>query len=110
MGRILLVARLAVRDLRLRRTEAALLVVAILAATTTLTLALVLRDVAGHPYQSTREATAGPDVTVSGAAAPSDLEKLAHDPEVVARSGPYPVAGAKIQAPGRTSDVQVVGR
>jgi FtsX-like permease family len=112
MGRILLVARLAVRDLRLRRIEAALLLLAILAATTTLTLALVLRDAAGHPYQSTREATNGPDVTVTvtGAAGSSDLAKLAGDPEVVAHSGPYPVAGAKLQAPGRTSDVEVIGR
>ncbi len=112
MGRVLLVARLAVRDLRLRRTEAALLLLAILAATTTLTLALVLRDAAGHPYQSTREATNGPDVTVtmSGVAGSSDLEKLAGDPEVVAHSGPYPVAGAKLQMRGRTSDVEVVGR
>src|SRR5689334_16960771 len=116
MGRILLVVRLAVRDLRLRRTEAALLLSAILAATTTLTLALVLRDTAGHPYQSTREATNGPDVTVTvvgaatGAAGSSDLERLAGDPEVVAHSGPYPVVGVKLQASGRTSDVEVVGR
>lgn len=112
MGRILLVARLAVRDLRLRRTEAALLLVAILAATTTLTLALGLRDAAGHPYESTRAATNGPDVTVTvtGAAGLSDLEKLAADPEVVAHSGPYPVAGAKLQASGRTSDVEIIGR
>ncbi len=36
-----------------------------MAATTTLTLGLVLRGVASDPYQSTREATAGPDVVAS---------------------------------------------
>ena len=46
MGRILLVGRLAVRDLRRRRVEAVLLLLAIMAATTTLTLGLVLRDAA----------------------------------------------------------------
>jgi ABC-type lipoprotein release transport system permease subunit len=112
MGRILLVARLAVRDLRGRRTEAALLLSAILAATTTLTLALVLRDAAAHPYQSTRQATRGPDVTatVARAAAVPELAKLATDPQVVAHSGPYPVAGAKLRAAGRTWDVELVGR
>ena len=65
MGRILLVGRLAVRDLRRRRIEAALLLLAIMAATTTLTLGLVLRDAASDPYQSTREATNGPDVVAS---------------------------------------------
>ena len=45
MGRILLVGRLAVRDLRRRRIEAALLLLALMAATTTLSLGLVLRDV-----------------------------------------------------------------
>ncbi len=112
MGRIVLVARLAVRDLRLRRTEAALVLLAILAATTTLTLALVLRDTAGHPYQSTRAATNGPDVTVTATTAVglSELAKLAGDPRVVAHGGPYPATGAKLQAPGGTSDVEVIGR
>ena len=57
MGRVLLVVRLAVRDLRHRRTETALLLLAIVAATTTLTLGLVLRAAASDPYQSTRAAT-----------------------------------------------------
>ena len=79
MGRILLVGRLAVRDLRRRRIEAALLLLAITTATTTLTLGLVLRDAAGDPYQSTREATRGPDVVASigQPAERSGLEELA---------------------------------
>ena len=112
MGRILLVGRLAVRDLRRRRIEAALLLLAIMAATTTLTLGLVLRDAASDPYQSTREATNGPDVvaSVSQPAELSGLEDLASAPGVIDHSGPYPVTPAELQASGRTSDVQAVGR
>ncbi len=113
MGRILLVGRLAVRDLRRRRSEAALLLLAIMAATTTLTLGLVLRDAASDPYQSTREATNGPDVVASvGRARRSSpaSEALANAPGVIDHSGPYPVIPAKLQASGRTSDVQAVGR
>src|SRR5919198_331566 len=112
MGRILLVGRLAVRDLRRRRIEAALLLLAVMAATTTLTLGLVLRDAASDPYRSTREATNGPDVvaSVTQPTELSGLEKLASAPGVVDHGGPYPVAPAKLQASGRTSDVQAVGR
>jgi putative ABC transport system permease protein len=111
MGRILLVGRLALRDLRRRRTEAALLLLVLMAATTTLTLGLVLRDAASDPYQSTREATGGPDVVAFHQAAGfAGLEDLAGAPDVVDHSGPYPVAPAELQAAGRTSDVQVVGR
>ncbi|GAA4586771.1 hypothetical protein GCM10023194_33900 [Planotetraspora phitsanulokensis] len=118
MGRILLVGRLAVRDLRRRRVEAVLLLLAIMAATTTLTLGLVLRDVANDPYQSTRAATDGPDVVAGAGLIPggdrpaelSGLEELAGAPGVVDHSGPYPVTPAELQASGRTSDVQVVGR
>jgi ABC-type lipoprotein release transport system permease subunit len=112
MGRILLVCRLAVRDLQRRRTEAALLLIAIMAATTTLTLGLVLRDAASDPYRSTREATNGPDVVASvyQTAGLSGLKELGSTPGVVDHSGPYPVIPAKLQASGRTSDVQAVGR
>ncbi|GAA2735545.1 FtsX-like permease family protein [Actinocorallia aurantiaca] len=112
MGRILLIGRLAVRDLRRRPVEAALLLLAIMAATTTLTLGLVLRDAADDPYQSTREATSGPDVVAVAdrPAGLSGLEELAGAPGVIDHSGPYPVAPAKLQASGRTSDVQAVGR
>ena len=44
------------------RPEAALLLLAITAATTTLTLGLVLHGVTSQPYQQTRAATDGPDV------------------------------------------------
>jgi putative ABC transport system permease protein len=112
MGRILLVVRLAGRDLRRRRIEAALLLLALMAATTTLTLGLVLRDAASDPYQSTREATNGPDViaSVNLPAELSGLEKLAGARGVIDHSGPYPVTPAKLQASDRRSDVQAVGR
>lgn len=111
MGRILLVIRLALRDLRRRRTEAALLLIAILAATTTLTLGLVLRDAAGDPYQSTRAATKGPDVVANAnLAGLAELGKLATASGVTAHSGPYPVIAGKLEASGRTSDVQAMGR
>ncbi|MDI6100193.1 FtsX-like permease family protein [Actinoplanes sp. NEAU-A12] len=112
MGRVLLIGRLAVRDLRRRPVEAALLLLAVLAATTTLTLGLVLRNAAGDPYQNTREATSGPDVVVSAgtAAGLPDLERIAGAAGVSGHSGPFPVAAAKIEAGGRVSDVQAVGR
>jgi putative ABC transport system permease protein len=112
MGRILLVGRLAVRDLRRRRVEAALLLLAIMAATTTLTLGLVLRDAASDPYRSTREATSGPDVvaSVGQPAGLSGLEELAGVRGVTDHSGPYPVTPAELRASGRTRDVQAVGR
>lgn len=112
MGRIHLVVRLALRDLRRRRTEAALLLVAILAATTTLTLGLVLRDAASDPYENTRAATKGPDVVASVAKSANlpSLAKLATASGVTQHSGPYTVLAGKLQASGRTSDVQVVGR
>ncbi|ETK36811.1 FtsX-like permease family protein [Microbispora sp. ATCC PTA-5024] len=112
MGRVLLVGRLAVRDLLRRRTETALLLLAVMAATTTLTLGLVVRDAAGDPYVSTREATSGPDVVagVGRLAQLPGLEDLARGDGVAGHSGPYPVAPAKLQVSGRVSDVQAVGR
>ena len=105
MGRILLISRLAARDLRRRPAEAALLLLAIMAATTTLTLGLVLHGVTEKPYQSTREATAGPDVVASvprpDGGEPADLaglEALTDAPGVTGHSGPYPVtAGATLR-------------
>src|SRR5512132_1519750 len=106
MGRMVLVGRLAARDLRRRPAEAALLLLAITAATTTLTLGLVLHEVASDPYQNTRAATAGPDVvaTVYPGPAPADpasLEALTDAPGVVGHSGPYPVTGAILEAQGQ---------
>jgi hypothetical protein len=103
VGKLLLVCRLAGRDLRRRKAEAVLLLLAITAATTTLTLGLVLHGVTSQPYQQTRAATAGPDV-VAGLFPPAPkpissaeltrLMALAHAPGVTGHSGPYPVTWA----------------
>ncbi|HEY8472571.1 MAG TPA: FtsX-like permease family protein [Natronosporangium sp.] len=117
MGRILLVCRLAVRDLRRRPAEAALLLLAITTATTALTLGSVLHGVTSEPYQATREATAGPDVVASVAPAgdgrPADvasLRALAEAPGVVAASGPYPYGQTIVEANGVTATAWTQGR
>jgi ABC-type lipoprotein release transport system permease subunit len=110
VGRVLLVGRLAARNLRRRPAEAALLLLAITAATTVLTLGLVLRGVTDDPYQDTREATAGPDVVASvgpdpfnGPADLAGLEALTDASGVVDHSGPYPAVGAELEADGITA-------
>ena len=118
MGRVLLVCRLAGRDLRRRPAEAALLLLAIMAATSTLTLGLALHGVIGKPYRSTREATAGPDVVATVVpppvgARPADLaalEKLVDARGVTDHSGPYPVVWTSLAAHGQRATAQVQGR
>jgi putative ABC transport system permease protein len=121
MGRVLLVGRLAARNVRRRPAEAALLVLAIMAATTMLTLGLALHGVTDNPYQRTQEATAGADVVASvgplevapGRALPVDLarlEALTDAPGVVDHSGPYPATTAELEADGARIDVWAVGR
>jgi ABC-type lipoprotein release transport system permease subunit len=118
MGRVLLVGRLALRDLWRRPVEAALLLLALMASTTTLTLGLVLHDAASDPYRSTREVTDGPDVVAFVGPGPdsdqpvetSGLDALADASGVVDHSGPYPVTTAELEASGRTSDIQAMGR
>jgi hypothetical protein len=118
MARLLVVYRLAARDLRRRPAEAALLLLAIMAATTTLTLGLVLHGVISKPYETTRKATAGPDV-VAGLAVPPErdepvdltgLRALADARGVTAHSGPYPVVWTTLRAHSRTVATQAIGR
>jgi putative ABC transport system permease protein len=114
VGRAVLVGRLAGRDLRRRPAEAALLLLAILGATITLTLGLALRGVTDEPYQSTREATAGPDVVAStgadGDQAFAGLEALTDAAGVVGHSGPYPLAETVLGARGYTVAAVAEGR
>lgn len=121
MGRVLLVCRLAARNVRRRPVEAALLVLAIMAATTTLTVGRVLDGVTDSPYERTREATAGPDVVASVAPTPvsptrivptdpAGLEALAGAPGVADHSGPFPAAPATLEARGVTADAWAEGR
>jgi ABC-type lipoprotein release transport system permease subunit len=117
VGRIALVFGLARRDLRRRPGEAALLVVAIVAATTTLTLGLLLHDVTNHPYARTRAETAGPDVVANVTPLPGGqpadlraLKELSHARAVTTSSGPYPLIQAVARAHGHSAAIQLEGR
>jgi putative ABC transport system permease protein len=108
MGRLLLIARLAACDLRHRPAQAVLLLLAITAATATLTLGLALNGVTSSPYLNTKAATNGPDVTGTGD--PGQLTTLAKASGVTSHSGPYPVASATLRANGHAVPVQAEGR
>jgi len=127
MSRLRLVGRLVARDLRNRPGQAVLMLLAITAATATLTLGLVLHGVTSQPYQQTRAATRGPDELAylgSPLAAPgpraigSALQKLIRTqageltraPGVTGSSGPYPLAGALVRANGLTAGAEAEGR
>src|SRR6204780_203402 len=133
MGKIVLVARLAARDIRRHQAQAVLLLLAITAATTTLVLGLALSGVTNHPYQQTRAATNGPDLVVgygvnlgptfgvnlnptpgpppvSPAQLQADTSALTHLSGVTAYSGPYPVASVVLRTRGLTVPVQAEGR
>ncbi len=102
-GRALLLFRLARQDIRRHFAQALLLVVAIAAATTVLTLAFALNGVNSNPYQQTMAATKGPDVVAqsgfdpnTSVMSPAELAALValnHAKGVVAHSGPYPIVG-----------------
>lgn len=120
MGRLRLIGRLAARDLRRRRTEAILLLLAFTAATTTLALGLTLNGVSNdQSYLRTRTATAGPDVVLSlnpdGSAAATragltQLAALEHASGVTGHTGPYPATWAPLSGNGHTAGAQVEGR
>src|SRR5580693_10014068 len=114
MGKILLVGRLAARDLRRHKAQAVLLLLAIAAATTVLALGLALTGVTNQPYQQTRAATKGPDVVVyltpaslaggPGVPRPSgpinyaaQARTAVHSRGVIASSGPFPVSAAVLR-------------
>ena len=122
MSRFLVVGRLVARDLRNRPGQAVLMLLAITAATATLTLGLVLHGVTSQPYQQTRAATNGPDeVAYIGQPPPvtgtklqkqalTEAGKLARAPGVTASSGPFPLAGALVRANGLTAGAEAEGR
>ena len=125
MGKLLLVGRLAARDLRHRWAQAALLLLAITAATATLTLGLALHGVTNQPYQQTRAATNGPDVVAQLGSPRSEphgpgqaieppvaaqVKALIHASGVIGHSGPFPVASALLRARGHTAGVEAEGR
>ncbi len=127
MGKTLLVARLAARDIRRHKAQAVLLLLAITAATTTLALGLALNGVTNHPYQQTRAATNGPDVVaqiggfllsgpghgpapISAAQVQADTRTLTHLSGVTESSGPFPVASVIVRARGLSVPVEAEGR
>jgi ABC-type lipoprotein release transport system permease subunit len=136
MGRFVLASRLALRDAIRHRAQAALLVVVIVAATTVLTVGLVLHGETSHPYAQTRAATAGPDIVASTFPLPASLpsascqrckpqstyvdpvtasqlvqlDALARAPGVVNHSGPYPVETTTLKARGVSTSAEVEGR
>ena len=109
MGKILVVARLAARDLRRHKAQAVLMLLAITAATTVLALGLALSGVTNQPYQQTRAATNGPDV-VAQLNTPGQATALIHASGVTAAGGPYPVAYAILRAGGRMAGAEAEGR
>ncbi|HEX6519949.1 MAG TPA: FtsX-like permease family protein [Streptosporangiaceae bacterium] len=118
MGRLALIARLVGRDLRHRPAEAVILLLAITAAATTLTLGLVLHGVTSGPYERTRATTAGPDIVAivgpgPGANEPADPANLAPVTKAAgatAFSGPFPVLGLTLRANGYAVPVMAEGR
>ena len=129
MGKTLLIGRLVGRDLRYRPSQAVLLLLAICAATTVLSLALALYGVTRQPYQQTRAETHGPDVVavINGGAvltAPhrpgqpsrpqrqlqAEISRLISGPEVTGHGGPYPVASVVLRLGKVAAPVQAEGR
>lgn len=117
MGRLVLIARLVARDLRHRPAEAVLLLLAITAAATTLTLGLALNGVTSSPYLRTRAATAGPDLVASVTtgdngqpAVRANLLPLERTRGVTASSGPFPLSWVTLQSGGSTTSAEVQGR
>ncbi len=135
MGKVLLVCRIAVKDIRLRPARAVLLLLAIATGTATLALGLALRGTADSPYARTRAATNGPDVVavvfpngspagpatsagpgspggqaVPGSASTSGLAALEHAHGVAAYSGPFPVTWTELRAGRVTGSAEVEGR
>jgi putative ABC transport system permease protein len=118
MGRIVLITRLAARDLRHRPGAAVLLLIALVTATATLTMGLVLHGTTSQPYATTQAATNGPDI-VAQANAPANVGELteltrpgavAGEPKVTAYSGPFPYTFARLSAGGHVGGALVEGR
>jgi ABC-type lipoprotein release transport system permease subunit len=121
-GQVVLISRLAARDLRRRPAEALMVFLVIAAAATILTVAFALSGVTNKPYQQTRLATVGPDVIaiegggppsaqpVSSAQRAAAVASLTKAPGVTAHSGPYPTAYSAVRFRGHTVDVVAEGR
>jgi putative ABC transport system permease protein len=113
VGRTVLVFRLVLADVRRHPAQAAMLLVAITAATATFALGLSLIGTTDTLYRHNRAATAGPDIVAlspsDGPTAASALASVAHAPGVIAHNGPYRRVYATLTANGVTSRVVVQG-
>ncbi len=127
MGKTLLIGRLVGRDLRHRPSRAVLLLLAICAATTVLSLALALHGVTRQPYQHTRAVTRGPDLVATFGPPPSagphgpgpgaataavvaDERALMSAAGVIGHSGPYPVASVVVRLGNAVAPMEAEGR
>ena len=113
MGRILLIFRLVLADVRRHPGQAVILLVSITAATTMLSLGMSLHGATETLYRQTRAATAGPDIVVfspgSDRTATSALTSLEHAPGVVAHSRPYRQFYTTLTAHGVPANVVMQG-
>src|SRR5580693_1481386 len=111
---MLLISRLAARDVRRHPAQAGLVLLVIAAATATLALGLALRGVTSQPYQHTRAVTAGPDVVVSAfphnGGSLARLMALARARGVTGHTGPHPLASPVLRAHGHAVVVAAEGR
>lgn len=107
MGRILLVLRLVLADVRRHPAQAMMLVIAMTAATAALGLGGALNGATGTLYRHTRAATAGPDVVVltpgRDRGSISAVRSLARAPGVAAHSGLHRMVYTKLTARGAAS-------
>ena len=117
MGRLLLVSRLVIGDIKRRRTQSALLLLMIVTTTTTLTIGLALHKVTDSPFARTRAATRGPDIVAQIIPPPGANQNvtrgfapLVHASAVAATGGPYPLAFARLTARGIDVQAQAEGR
>jgi putative ABC transport system permease protein len=134
MGKLFIVFRLVTRDLRHRRAQAILMLLAITAATTLLSLAFALHGVTNRPYQHTRAATRGPDVVAQMGGPPAlsvhipghatryigvpqshrqvqaEATSLIKAAGVTGHSGPYPVASVVFRLGRVAAPVEAEGR
>ncbi|MGW7685809.1 FtsX-like permease family protein [Kribbella sp. NPDC054772] len=113
MGRIVLVVRLVLADVRRHKAHAAMLVLAVTAAVATLALGLSLYGASDSLYRQTRAATGGPDVVAlspdTGPDVAVAMNSLIDDPDVVGHNGPYQVVYGDLTARGESSGVVVHG-
>lgn len=112
MGKFRLILRLGAKDVQRNRAEAVLLLVAIVAATSTLSVALAIHGVSSAPYAATRAATDGPDViaAVQEQGVPRYLTALEHAPGVIGHDGPYRLDFGPLVRDGHRDPVMIEGR